>query len=112
MKLEQVKAIVTGAASGIGRCIALEIARTGAQVMAGDIDTDGLQELQAESNNLPGKIYTENLDVANESSVKTFIEKANKTLGDVNTLVNNAGILRDGLLVTREEEWLRKLPTA
>ncbi|MEO1433180.1 MAG: SDR family oxidoreductase [Cyanobacteria bacterium J06633_8] len=113
MKLEEVKAIVTGAASGIGRCIAIEMSRGGAHVMAGDIDTDGLQELQAESNNLPGKIYTESLDVANESSVKNFIEKATKTLGYVNTLVNNAGILRDGLLVTREEEgWLRKLPTA
>lgn len=113
MKLEEVKAIVTGAASGIGRCIALEMARAGAEVMAGDIDTDGLQELQVQSSSLSGKIYTENLDVANESSVKTFIEKATKKLGYINTLVNNAGILRDGLLVTSEEEgWLRKLPTA
>ena len=113
MKLEEVKAIVTGAASGIGRCIALEMSRAGAQVIAGDVDAQGLQELEIESNNLPGKLYTENLDVANESSVKSFIEQATKKLGYVNTLVNNAGILRDGLLVTREEEgWLRKLPTA
>jgi 3-oxoacyl-[acyl-carrier protein] reductase len=112
MKLEEVRAIVTGAASGIGYCIALEMARAGAQVMAVDIDTDGLQELQAENKNLSGKIHTEELDVANESAVKNLLEEATKKLGYINILVNNAGILRDGLLVTREEGWLRKFPTA
>ena len=53
------------------------------------------------------------LDVANESSVKDFIPLASSKIGYANTLVNNAGILRDGLLVTQDEEgWLRKLPTA
>lgn len=113
MKLEDVRAIVTGAASGIGRCIALELARTGALVVGGDIDVDGVKELEAESVELPGKIYGAHLDVANESVVKTFIDLAFEKLGYANTLVNNAGILRDGLLVSRDEDgWLRKLPTA
>jgi len=113
MNLKDVRAIVTGAASGIGRCIALELARAGAQVIGGDVDMDGLKELETESADLLGKIYGEHLDVANESLVKTFIEQAFKKLGSANILVNNAGILRDGLLVTREDEgWLRKLPTA
>ena len=113
MNLKDVRAIVTGAASGIGRCIALELARAGAQVIGGDIDIDGLKELENESADLPGKIYSEHLDVANESLVKIFIEQAFKKLGYANILVNSAGILRDGLLVTREDEgWLRKLPTA
>jgi 3-oxoacyl-[acyl-carrier protein] reductase len=113
MKLEDVRAIVTGAASGIGRCIALELARAGALVVGGDIDVDGVKELEAESVELPGKIYGAHLDVANESVVKTFIDLAFEKLGYANTLVNNAGILRDGLLVSRDEDgWLRKLPTA
>lgn len=113
MKLEDVRAIVTGAASGIGRCIALELARAGALVVGGDIDVDGVKELEAESVDLPGKIYGTHLDVANESVVKTFIDLAFEKLGYANTLVNNAGILRDGLLVSRDEDgWLRKLPTA
>lgn len=113
MKLQESKAIVTGAASGIGRCIALEIARAGGQVIGGDIDIDELKQLEVESADLPGKIYAEHLDVANESLVKEFMETAFKKLGSANILVNNAGILRDGLLVTREDEgWLRKMPTA
>lgn len=98
MKLEDVQAIVTGAASGIGRCIALELARAGALVLGGDIDVARLQELEVESANLPGKIYGVHLDVANESLVKSFVELAFEKLGSANTLVNNAGILRDGLL--------------
>jgi 3-oxoacyl-[acyl-carrier protein] reductase len=113
MKLENVRAIVTGAASGIGQTTALELARAGAQVIGGDVNLDGLKELEANSADLPGKIYSAHLDVANESMVKAFTEEAFEKLGYVNTLVNNAAILRDGLLVTREDEgWLRKLPTA
>ena len=113
MQLENIRAIVTGAASGIGRCIALEMARAGAKVVAGDLDMDGLKNLVTEAVELPGEIYGLHLDVANESSVKDFIPLASSKIGYANTLVNNAGILRDGLLVTQDEEgWLRKLPTA
>ncbi|QYX31222.1 SDR family oxidoreductase [Sphaerospermopsis torques-reginae] len=113
MKLEDIKAIVTGAASGIGRCIALELARAGAKVVGGDLDIDGLKSLETEAVELPGEIYGFQLDVANELSVKEFISLACEKIDDPNTLVNNAGILRDGLLVTRDEDgWLRKLPTA
>ena len=113
MKLENIRAIVTGAASGIGRCIALELARVGAKVVGGDLDVDGLKELCAISRELPGEIHGLHLDVANESTVKDFIALADQKIEYVNTLVNNAGILRDGLLVTQDKEgWLRKLPTA
>lgn len=113
MKLKDVRAIVTGAASGIGRCVAIELARAGALVVGGDINLDGLKELEIESSELSGKIFGINLDVANESTVKKFVKEAFAKLGRANILVNNAGILRDGLLITRDEEgWSRKLPTA
>lgn len=89
------------------------MARAGAKVVAGDLDMDGLKNLVTEAVELPGEIYGLHLDVANESSVKDFIPLASSKIGYANTLVNNAGILRDGLLVTQDEEgWLRKLPTA
>ncbi|MDF5724712.1 MAG: SDR family oxidoreductase [Rhizonema sp. PD37] len=113
MKLEDVRAIVTGAASGIGRCIAIELARAGGSVVGGDIDLEGLKELETEGFGLSGKIFGIKLDVANESTVKNFVEEAFTKLGYVNALVNNAGILRDGLLINRDEEgWSRKLPTS
>lgn len=113
MKLEDVRAIVTGAASGIGRCIAIELARGGALVVGGDIDLNGLKELETESFGFSGKIFGIKLDVANESIVKNFVGEAFAKLGYANVLINNAGILRDGLLITRDREgWSRKLPTA
>lgn len=113
MKLEDTKSLVTGAASGIGRCIALELASVGATVVGGDVDMEGLKSLELEAKELPGNIYVLQLDVANESNVKEFIFAACEKIGYPNTLINNAGILRDGLLVTQDEDgWLRKLPTA
>jgi len=112
MKLEQVKAIVTGAASGIGRCFATELARHGASVAAVDVNTSGLDELKAETKELEGQVFTTQLDVANESAVVLFVNKTAEKFGGVNLLVNNAAILRDGSLAKKEGGWTRKLPTA
>jgi 3-oxoacyl-[acyl-carrier protein] reductase len=112
MRLEEVRAIVTGAASGLGRHFARELVGAGASVVAGDIDTDGLEQLKAEAAPLPGRIYTGKLDVRQETSVAEFVRAAAEEFGGINVLVNNAGILRDGLLLQEEEEgWVRKLPS-
>jgi 3-oxoacyl-[acyl-carrier protein] reductase len=114
MKLHSISGLITGAASGIGRCCALELARVGARVVAGDVDEDGLEELQEEAHALPGRIFGHPLDVAREDSVKAFVAGACEALGQApNLAVNNAAILRDGWLVKREEEgWVRHLPTS
>lgn len=112
MQVDQVRAIVTGAASGIGRCFATELARQGASVAAVDVNTSGLEELAAETKDLKGKVFTTQLDVANESAVVLFINKTSEKFGGVNVLVNNAAILRDGPLAKKEGGWTRKLPTA
>lgn len=112
MRIDQTKFIVTGAARGLGRCFALELARHGAAVAAGDILDDELDELLAESESLPGTIETRHLDIVNEDSVKDFVSWAGATQPGLTGLVNNAGILRDGLLVEREGGWVRKLPTS
>jgi 3-oxoacyl-[acyl-carrier protein] reductase len=112
MQLEQVRAIVTGAASGLGRCFATELARHGASVAAVDVNTSGLEELNAETKDLEGEVVTTQLDVANESAVVLFMNKTSEKFRGVNVLVNNAAILRDGPLAKKEGGWTRKLPTA
>src|ERR1043165_1679072 len=111
MRVEEVRAIITGAASGIGRHFALRLAGAGACVAAGDVDTEGLKQLKSEAQGLPGTVMTARLDVSQENSVSAFVAEASKQFEGVNALVNNACVLRDGLLVGGEAGWIKKLPT-
>jgi len=110
MKLEEIRAAVTGAARGLGRCFALSLAAAGARVVAGDVDRAGLRQLRADAEGLPGSLAVAGLDVADEESVAQFFAAADAQLGTANVLINNAGILRDGLLVSGEGSAARKLP--
>lgn len=110
MRVDRALAIVTGAARGLGRCFALELAREGAQVMACDVDRAGLRQLLDEARDLPGRLLAAPVDITEDAAVDRFVETAAERLGGLNALVNNAGILRDGLLVEREGEGIRRLP--
>lgn len=108
MQIPSITAIITGAASGLGRCFALELLAAGAIVVAVDIDAAGLESLSATASN-PERLRIIRADVSNEAQVRGVVESA----GAPNLLVNNAGVLRDGLLVSRDEDgFVRKLPTA
>ena len=102
MKLSDLKIIITGAAQGMGAHFALRLAEAGAQVAAGDVKEDGLAALAESTRGLPGAVHTRRLDVASEADVGEFVEWANGAMGGLNGLVNNAGILRDGLLVKKD----------
>jgi len=104
MKLSEMKIIVTGAAQGMGAHFAKRLAEAGAQVAGGDVNEEGLAALVSETSSLPGKIHTRRLDVSNESDVGEFVNWAHETMGGLNGLVNNAGILRDGLLVKKDRK--------
>lgn len=110
MQLEDLRVILTGAASGLGRRFAIELARAGAFVAAGDIDAEPLASLKEECCGLPGRILTGKLDVSQEASVASFVAEASRHAGGLNALVNNAGILRDGVLAHKEADWIKKLP--
>lgn len=101
MDVDEAKIIVTGAASGMGRCFAQNLAESGAEVMACDIDEEGLAET-AES--VDGTIRTQTTDVTDEDQVAALIERTAEAFDGVNALVNNAGIFRDGLLVKQNRE--------
>ncbi len=104
MKLEDLKIIVTGAASGMGRHFALRLAEAGAGVAAADVNEEGLESLAAEAADLPGTLRTYFLNVADEEGVKGFYDQAWGDFDGLNGLVNNAGIFRDGLLVKKDRK--------
>ena len=100
MDLKQTQVIVTGAASGLGRCFALNFAQAGASVLAFDMNEEGLQALVAEQ----PAIKTFKGSVANENDVQAAVAACKEHFGGVNCVINNAGIFRDGLLVRENRE--------
>lgn len=104
MDLEEMKIIVTGAASGMGKCFATKLAESGAEVMGCDVDEEGLAELEERQLKGEGELETRVADVTDESNVVELVGAAAEAFGAVNGLVNNAGIFRDGLLVKRDRE--------
>ena len=103
MKLSDLQIIVSGGASGMGRHFAVRLAEAGAQVAIGDVNEAGLAETSALAKG-PGKVHARKLDVADEADVAGFVAWAKGAMGGLNALVNNAGILRDGLLVKKDRE--------
>src|SRR6185437_6534040 len=106
MQLKDAKIIVTGAAAGMGAHFAKRLAEAGAQVAAGDVNEAGLAEL-------PAGIHRRRLDVSDEKDCESFVAWAAQQMGGLNGLVNNAGIIRDGLLIRKDKETgqIRKLGT-
>jgi 3-oxoacyl-[acyl-carrier protein] reductase len=96
--LEGKRALVTGASRGIGRAIALELARAGAEVVVGY--RSGEQEAAAVAAEANGRAIQ--ADVSDPDSARSLVEAA----GDLDVLVNNAGITRDGLLARMsDDDW-------
>jgi len=106
MNLADKKAIVTGAAQGIGKTIALELARCGADVVVTDINAQGLAPVVAEIEALGRRAYAIAMDVSNLAQCEDMVKAAVQEMGRLDILVNNAGITRDTLLLRmKEEQW-------
>lgn len=97
--LEGRVALVTGASQGIGKAIALELAKAGATVALAARNEAKLAEVKAELEAAGGKAETCALDVSNEDAIKTGARDIVARLGTVHILVNNAGVTRDTLML-------------
>jgi 3-oxoacyl-[acyl-carrier protein] reductase len=104
MKLEDLKIVISGGAQGMGRHFALRLVEAGAQVAVGDVNEVGLAETLEASKGKKGKLHARRLDVSDEAVVASFVTWAHGAMGGLNALINNAGILKDGLLVKKDRE--------
>ena len=108
-------AVVTGAGRGIGRAHALELASHGASVVVNDLgaEPDGSGSSEGPAGEVVdlirsrgGKAVANGADVADFAAAEAMVRQAVETFGGLDVLVNNAGFLRDRMLVnTSEEEW-------
>jgi len=85
-------ALVTGAARGIGRAIALRFAAEGANLVLGDLDLDRLRDVAAEAESKGVRALARQMDVAARAQVQQFVDAGMSEFGMIHTVVNNAGI--------------------
>jgi NAD(P)-dependent dehydrogenase (short-subunit alcohol dehydrogenase family) len=108
MKLKGKTAVVTGAASGIGKAIALAFAREGADVAVADINVGGGEETVRQIQKLKRAAFFVETDVAESESVRNLVETALGRFGKLNIMVNNAGVeVFQRLADTDEQTWDR-----
>ncbi len=99
-------AIVTGAARGIGRVVAEELARNGANVAVCDLQKEWLAETVEAIEALGVQAHSIAVDVSNSEDVNRAVDETAEVLGGLDILVNNAGITKDGLLIRMsDEDW-------
>lgn len=100
-------AIVTGATRGIGRAIALELARHGADVAFNYAKSaEAAETLKAEIEALGVRALATRCDVANTEAAAEMVKKTKEVFGRIDFLVNNAGITRDNLILRmKEDDW-------
>lgn len=101
---------ITGAGQGLGQAMAVYLAKQGAQIAIIDLNSDAMRATQAlvEQAGSSARIY--NCNVANEEQVEQTFNAIVADFGALHGLVNNAGILRDGLLIKEKDGDLIKLP--
>jgi NAD(P)-dependent dehydrogenase (short-subunit alcohol dehydrogenase family) len=106
MKLKDKVAIVTGSGRGIGRAIALELAKEGAKVVTNALHLKHAKSVAKEIKDLGSESLPVKADVSKKTDVKKMVDKAMKKFGRVDILVNNAGLVRfDPLMKISEKEW-------
>ena len=107
MQFEGKVAIVTGASRGIGRAIALYLGGAGARVVVNyRSDVEGADEVVSALKDAGGEAHSVQADVGDMAQAQALIKEATDRYGDLHILVNNAGIIRDGLIMTmKEADW-------
>jgi len=89
-------AVVTGAGSGIGQALAVELGRSGASVAISDVDTEGLKVTEDRLTAIGAKVKSDRLDVTERERFELYAEEVKAHFGKVNQIYNNAGIAYTG----------------
>lgn len=105
-RLEGDVAVVTGAASGLDRGIALELAKHGATIAACDINQEGIEKTVRLIQEAGGEAFPVRIDVTDSGSVKDAMRRIYEKTGKITILINGAGIVRFSPIETcSDEEW-------
>jgi 3-oxoacyl-[acyl-carrier protein] reductase len=106
MELKEKVALVTGAAQGIGKAVALMLARHGADVVVADVNLEKAEETAREVEAIGRGAMAVKVDVTRLSDVEQMVESTLGRFGKIDILINNAGIARDKLILRMtEEDW-------
>ena len=106
MRLKDKNAFITGAAQGIGKSIAIGMAREGANVAIADVNLESAEDTAKEIKEIGVKSMAIKLDVSSQEDVINAFSTFTGEFGPVDILINNAGITRDTLLMRmKEEDW-------
>jgi 3-oxoacyl-[acyl-carrier protein] reductase len=106
LKLAGKVTLVTGAAQGIGKAIALLLARNGSDIVVSDINLERAEETAKEIEGIGQRAMAIRVDVANSEKVERMVQTILERFGHIDILVNNAGIARDRLILRMtEEDW-------
>jgi short-subunit dehydrogenase len=98
-------AVVTGAGSGIGAALALELARSGANLAISDIDTEGLSQTEDQIRQFGVRVKVDRIDVTERDRFLTYADEVKDHFGVVNQIYNNAGIAFTGdIAITRFDD--------
>ena len=88
--------VITGAGSGIGQALAIELARSGASLAISDIDTEGLAKTEEQVKAIGAEVKADRLNVAEREAFELYADDVVKHFGKVNQVYNNAGIAFTG----------------
>ena len=106
MKLKDKVAVITGAGRGIGRAIALQMAREGASLVCWDIDGEAAAQTAGDIETMGRAALSLQVDVTQLEQVSGAVEQILKRFSNIDILVNNAGITRDNLLIRMSsQDW-------
>ena len=104
MKLKDKVCLITGAAYGLGKCVAQKFSDEGAITIIADIDSQAAQATVSEINAKGGKAHSIDTDVRKSSDVDNLFNQIKKKFNKLDVLINNAGLLFDSTLVKLREE--------
>jgi 3-oxoacyl-[acyl-carrier protein] reductase len=112
MQLKDSIIIITGGGQGLGRAMGEYLASKGARLALVDLNQDRLDEAAAACKSAGGEARAYLCNVANEEQVSQMVSQVNEDFGGLDGLVNNAGILRDGLTIKLKDGELSKMSLA